>query len=624
MKINLKMKFLIPTISAIALCLAVISYVSYMKSGSALEKMISEHVLYVSTSLSHQVGNWIDERKSDLVNFSQEEVFKEMSIPATGNIEQTDAAARLKTIHNENPLYEFIALAATDGTVVASSNPAHIGTMTVSDRDYFKNSIAGNISISDVIRSKSTGHPVFVISTPIRQDGSIQGVLLGVIDMDQFAAVFIDPEKIGRTGYVYVMDRNGIVVAYPDKSKILSLDLSTYEFGQKMMAGEQCLLKYSFNGVDKIVASARESRSGWIIASTANINELFAPVFQIRTICFIIGTIGVSIIAAIVYLLTQSLVNPINRIINGLEEGAEQVAAASSQVASSSQAMAAGSSQQAAALEETSSSMEEMSFMTRRNAENSSQADGFMKDVNSVVSEASTSMNRLTDSMQDISRASEETSKIIKTIDDIAFQTNLLALNAAVEAARAGEAGAGFAVVADEVRNLAMRAAKAAKETEELIDGTVKKIAAGSKIVSATSDAFRNVVEKSSKVGTLLSEISQASGEQSTGIEQINKAVIEMDNVVQQNASSTEESAAASEELSAQAEQLRDYVDELVVIVTGDKKTDLAICGNSKQIAASASLKGRHRLIPAFAVQSTMPGQVVRYDNDRARGQRQD
>jgi methyl-accepting chemotaxis protein len=171
--------------------------------------------------------------------------------------------------------------------------------------------------------------------------------------------------------------------------------------------------------------------------------------------------------------------------------------------------------------------------------------------------------------MGQIASASEETSKIIKTIDEIAFQTNLLALNAAVEAARAGEAGAGFAVVADEVRNLAMRAADAAKNTSELIESTVTKVGDGSSLVSQTNTAFSRVAEDVSKVSNLVGEISAASNEQSQGISQINQAVTEMDKVTQQNAASAEESASASEEMNVQATQMKGNVDHLMILVGG-------------------------------------------------------
>jgi len=277
------------------------------------------------------------------------------------------------------------------------------------------------------------------------------------------------------------------------------------------------------------------------------------------TLGMILLALGVSFLFTI-----RSISNPINSVVRKLSKGSEQVASAAHELSDSSQTLSEGASEQAASLEETSSSLEEISSMTKQNAENASQADSLMKNTNRIVVEAKEAMEKLTTAMDGIAKSSEETSKIIKTIDEIAFQTNLLALNAAVEAARAGEAGTGFAVVADEVRNLAMRAAEAAKDTATLIEQNVVQIGQGAEMVAQTNKTFSEVAQSADKAAQLVGEIALASNEQAQGIEQINRAIEEMDKVVQRSAANAEESASASEQLRAQAEEMKNIVQELI------------------------------------------------------------
>ena len=282
-----------------------------------------------------------------------------------------------------------------------------------------------------------------------------------------------------------------------------------------------------------------------------------------------IGVAGTVTVLVLLWFVALGIAKPIRRAIDSLGEKTEHVTLASTQISDSSRSLAEGASEQAASIEETSASLEQMSAMTKQNADNASQANHLMTETEQIVGEANGSMQQLTKSMGDIRRSGEETSKIIKTIDEIAFQTNLLALNAAVEAARAGEAGAGFAVVADEVRNLAMRAAEAAKDTSVLIEDTTRKVAAGADLLNSTNGAFGKVTESATKVGELIREITAASEEQAQGIEQVNRAVSEMDKVVQQTAAGAEESASASEEMKVRADDIKQLVGQIADLLEG-------------------------------------------------------
>ncbi|ADH87244.1 methyl-accepting chemotaxis protein [Desulfurivibrio alkaliphilus] len=313
--------------------------------------------------------------------------------------------------------------------------------------------------------------------------------------------------------------------------------------------------------------------------ATGEMVALAAAQDQIRTLAFRIISAALLVVlamcATVYYATSRLLVGPITGVLGSVDESAGQVSSAAMELSVTSSEVADGASRQASSVEETLATLAEVAGMTSRNADNSKQCDDLMRDVNQVVQEAHHSMRAQTEAMNEISRASDETSKIIKTIDEIAFQTNLLALNAAVEAARAGEAGAGFAVVADEVRNLAMRAGAAAGDTASLIESTVQKVHSGKGLLNVTNQKFAVVAETAAKVGTLVAAIASASREQSDGITMVNQAIGEIGEVTQRNAASSEESAAASEELHAQASQLNEMVQKLRIVLAGSKRVPI-------------------------------------------------
>lgn len=296
-----------------------------------------------------------------------------------------------------------------------------------------------------------------------------------------------------------------------------------------------------------------------------------------RNVIIVVGVAGLVSIMLCGLLFTRSIIRVMNELFSGLNKfsnkelldtsksfqqiihdlrkNSKQVTNASSQMEKASISIAEGSQQQAASIEETSASLEEISSQIKLNASNSLQADRLMKEGNHT-------MNNLSQSMEKMNEASEETGKIIKTIDEISFQTNLLALNAAVEAARAGTAGAGFAVVADEVRKLALRAAEAAQNTSTLVEGIITRVKEGSSFVNETKKVFQ-------KIGHLIGDIASASNEQSKGIEQLHLAMNELDSVVQKNASISEDAATSSGKLNDQSEEVMQIVNKLALITVG-------------------------------------------------------
>ncbi len=352
-----------------------------------------------------------------------------------------------------------------------------------------------------------------------------------------------------------------------------------------------------------------------------------------RTTLISLIVIAILLGVVIAFFISRRITLVLKGLAGELDESAYSLSSSSGEISASSQTLADGASQQASAVEEISASMEEISAMTKRDAENSAQSNSLMRQTNKVIHEAEQAMKNVISSMDKINSASNETQKIIKTIDEIAFQTNLLALNAAVEAARAGEAGAGFAVVAEEVRSLAMRSAEAAKNTASLIAATVEHVKIGSKLVQDTNEYFVKANESASKIGILLEENSSSANEQAQAIEQATVGLTEIDNVTQRNAASSEEEAAAAMELNNQVDAMRQIVARLAAMVGGEARS-LETHGTykpagpaGKSPARQSSSQSRVKALPAAkttapayesksAVKAATPDDIIPMDED--------
>lgn len=283
------------------------------------------------------------------------------------------------------------------------------------------------------------------------------------------------------------------------------------------------------------------------------------------------AVLDIMLVICLFLIIRQNMVTPLKKIISGLTDAIMKTEESSSVVLKASQQLSISATEQAATVEEASAALEQLTSMGNKNAENIGKTDAFMNRTNTVIRHSGESMKNLTQSMDEISHASRETQKIIKSIDGIAFQTNLLALNAAIEAARAGDAGAGFAVVADEVRNLALRTAQAAKNTSELIESTIEKVQEGVGIMETTYKDFSQAADAAGKAEVLIAEIASAVRENTSGINEISNVASEIELISQRNAANSQETEATSHELSDLAVKMRNFSDALEDVISGKK-----------------------------------------------------
>lgn len=308
----------------------------------------------------------------------------------------------------------------------------------------------------------------------------------------------------------------------------------------------------------------------------------------------------------------KRMTDNLNEVMTNINTAAEQVASGSRQVSASSMALSQGATEQASSIEELTASIEEISSQTNLNAENVKQLNVLAEVIQDNSVQGNSQMKEMLTAMEEINDSSNSISKIIKVIDEIAFQTNILALNAAVEAARAGQHGKGFAVVAEEVRNLAARSANAAKETTDMIEGSIKKVEGGTKIANETATALAKIVDGVSKAGVLVNDIAVASSEQATGIAQVTQGIAQVSQVVQTNSATSEESAAASEELSSQAELMREQVSRFTLRRAGNSTYGGAERISPEVLRMLESMSERKRLSKDFQGQAFAEAAVTK------------
>jgi methyl-accepting chemotaxis protein len=582
MKWSLGRKLVLQGAAFVIVPLLVVGLLSYRFAERGLTEAGQTTLASRAGDLARTVGLTLRSERQVAVTLAHHARVEEAFVAAqAGTLDDAKLTALHEELHDIlvklGAEYEGVFLAGDNARLFAgimqNGDTAAYRGLDVSDRRYFKETMATRQPvIGDPVISKASNEAICVLTAPVEVDGKMVGFAAVALKIG-FLSDAVATQKLGQTGYGYMINGDGLVIAHPRADMVMKRNLGEVpemkEVISQMTSAKAGVGEYIFEGVHKITGYAPVTGTHWSVAFTQNEVEFLAPALRIRNLT-VFAVAGFAVVAVLIaFFVARSIARPIESVMQGIQQGAVHVREGSSQVSAASQSLAEMTTEQAASLEETSSALEELSAMVKGNADHSRSASEMMAHTKTLAQEADHSMQSLVGSMAEVQKASEATAKVIKEIDEIAFQTNILALNAAVEAARAGEAGQGFAVVADEVRNLAGRAAQASRNSAELITATSERVRVGVGLVTESSRTFQTIASETVKIDELLSKIAHASSEQSTGVGEINRAVTQMDQAVQNNAAAAEESAAASEELNAQATEMNHLVGQLGQIVHG-------------------------------------------------------
>jgi methyl-accepting chemotaxis protein len=578
---------------------AIMGIIVSTQATSGITALVSGQITNLTASMAdYTEGKILGDMRTTMALAASSDIIDVVAAVNQGSPSAAKAAlslsARLASINESEQYkntYSGIIVMGEKGTICSSAMANMIGA-NVADRDYFKAALEGKVYVSQMLFNKVTNEATIVLTAPVLSSSKKP---IGALAVSMKTSAITDEMakfKLGKTGYIWVIDRNGLVVLHPDKDIALKVNISQFDgmqgIARNALADKTGVESYTYKEVRKMAGYAPVPVIGWKVVATMPQSEFLATAVSIRSLIIFIALIAVIFAFGAFSLLARSIYGPLNvavsslgvvasgdisqdvpqkylnmkdeigdlahaivrmedslrKIVGSVQSAAAQVAGGSEQMSTTAQQMSQGSTEQAASAEEVSSSVEELAATIKQNNDNSLTTVQISQKAATDASEGGKAVDEAVTAMKVIAGK-------VDIINEIARQTNLLALNAAIEAARAGDVGKGFAVVASEVRKLAERSQAAAGEITTLSASTVASAIKASTVINSTVPDIR-------KTADLVQEISSASQEQATGSEQIGKAMVQLDTVIQQNASVSEEMASLAEELSSQAAQLLD------------------------------------------------------------------
>lgn len=586
-KLSIGLKLILVGVALTVIPLAGIGTYAVMTARAAITEVQREGLTSTTTEVTNAINAaFHGEMKTvaQLARWPQVQA----AFAGDGSFDAASAAlARVFGGERSGEHYQGLLVVGTDGVVRASDQPSFVG-VDIRDRPYFQAAIDGRVNAGAAALNRVTGEPFVPVAAPIYgEDGTVTGATTILLEIG-FIQELIDDIHVGQTGYAYAVDGTGLFVAHPDPELLFQQriqDIRGLEStAELMLSGSNGVHGYTFEGIAKTVAYHHVETTGWSVGLSLPDSEFLAAANALAVTVMIVMAIVVIVVVAVFLLFARSMSRPIaqgvdvaeevaagnltatitvnredelgklagaltemlhrlSQVVTSVRAAADEVTSGSTELSSTAEELSQGATEQAASTEEVSSSMEQMMSNIQQNAQNALQAA-------ETAREAAESATRGGEAVAETVAAMRLIAEKIGLVEEIARNTDLLALNAAIEAARAGEHGKGFAVVASEVRKLAERSQSTAREISELSTSSVDVAERAGSLLEEAVPRIRNTDQ-------LVQEISASTKEQEAGAEQISRTLVQLDNVVQQNASASEEMASMAEELAGQAEQLQ-------------------------------------------------------------------
>ncbi|OQX28228.1 MAG: hypothetical protein BWK80_01245 [Desulfobacteraceae bacterium IS3] len=585
MKLSLRNKFLIPTITLIVIGMGITTVVSYFRAKSALEQMTVSQMNQLADTTAKQITSWLKSVKLNVSSWSEEMAIKTAVMDTfLGQSAREVASERLAVIKKNYDFFEHLILFNTKGDAIASAVPEVIEKLNIADRDFFQKALKGELLVSEVIKSRVTGQPIFTVSSPVKQHDAVAGVLVGTVTISFFSSTFIHPIKIGEKGYAYMYDADGLFIAHPDEQYILKTNMKDFDFGKQMLKQEKGFIAYIFEGVEKMAAFRNAEETRWYVAVTAHTEELLAPAKQLGYISFFFTLSIAVIVGFVIFLIARTVTLPVEKMGDMLKAVAEndlsiEIAVGSSdeigqmaaylnravenlrnvvkEVTGTTNRLYASSEEMLSVSDKMASSAEETSRRSGSVAAASEQITASVNTVASATEQTSSSASNIADMTENMSAVFNQMSEFTKRNTDNVKRTATSADEISNETNHIAAALEEMSITLNEVAKNTTRANRISQQANRRTDEINVKITAlvaASKQIGKALGIIKRIADQTNMLALNATIEAAGAGEAGKGFAVVASEVKEL----------AKQSAEATDEIAGQIQEIQTRTGEAV------------------------------------------------------------